>query len=310
MSKTTHDTSGSRHDPKNHNIMSETSNAIDSRIGSVTATSHVDQSLQHDSMPSMHSPQEEAQDMDSALRVHNHDLGDGGRDSADNDVLPMDGLEVLAPTRGFPELHPRRSDRVFDLAVFDSHGWQIPLEIGERRSLFPMATAEHLAKHAIFICPIPGCRQFYKSETILDVYNHLDDDEHGIELYTHKDMARCPANCGYSAINAHHLSMFYMPKCPSINVDELNPDHLFDCTHCDTIAPPLTTFAYHWDMIHAVAELHSSTIACEICSKGFEDSALLLPVHCGHFGTQSDCLSSEHFRILDQIDLLWEPPSI
>jgi hypothetical protein len=54
---------------------------------------------------------------------------------------------------------------------------------------------------------------------MLDVYEHHDDDEHGLELYTNKDMARCPANCGYSAINAYDLSMYHMPKCPSINTD-------------------------------------------------------------------------------------------
>lgn len=92
--------------------------------------------------------------------------------------------------------------------------------------------------------------------------------------------------------------------------DELDPAYFFDCTRCDAIALPLLAFADHWDHAHAVAELHSSTIACEICGKGFGDGALLLAVHCGHFEVQHDCMSSKHFRILDQIDMLWEPPGI
>lgn len=240
----------------------------------------------------------------------NQDFIDVSGDTAENDALPMDGLQVLAPARRHPELHPQRTDGLFDLAVFNSHGQYTTIEIGERRSLFPMAMAGHLAKHAVFVCPLPACQTFCKSDTILDVYEHLDDDEHGLELYTKNDMARCPANYGYTAINAHDLSMYHMPKCPSINTDQLDLAYLFDCTHCDATALPLLAFADHWDHAHAVAELHSSTIACEICGKGFGDSALLLAIHCGHFGVQHDCMSSKHFRILDQIDMLWEPPGI
>ncbi|KAH0367095.1 hypothetical protein KCU65_g4867, partial [Aureobasidium melanogenum] len=296
--------------------ISETGNAVDSidNAEDVTAASNLDPRLaQPRSVPQSrqvlggitphgatqdpqharpHQGARAVQERGHAVDNNQNFIHDGG-DATDDDALPMDGLGVLAPARRHPELHLQPTDGLFDMA----YGQQIPVE--QRRSLSPMTTAGHLAKHAIFVCPLPACHRFHKSDTILDVYNHLNDDEHGTELYMHEDMARCPANCGYSAISTHHLWMYHMPKRPSLYTNELDPAYLFDCTHCNVTALPLLAFVTHWDHTHAVAELHSSTIACEICNKGFGDSALPLAVHSDHFGTQPDCLASKHFRILD-----------
>ncbi|KAH0016264.1 hypothetical protein KCU78_g7922, partial [Aureobasidium melanogenum] len=176
------------------------------------------------------------------------DTAEGDNMELAHRALPMDELHVETPARRLPPTHPFESDGLFHSIVLDSAGKITQWKIHNKRSLFPTVLASRLTKGpSVFKCPLPGCKVFTVGIDIGTVYKHLDDDKHGIAFGKQNNMVLCPTNCGYDAISDHHLTMYHMPKCPSIKAAELQPDHRFKCSHCDAVDMLLLDFATHWD---------------------------------------------------------------
>lgn len=239
------------------------------------------------------------------------DTAEGDNMELAHRALPMDGLHVETPARKLPPTHPFESDGLFYSIVLDSAGEITRWKIHNKRSLFPTVLTSRLTKvPSVFKCPLPGCKVFTVGIDIRTVYKHLDDDKHGIAFGKQNNMVLCPTNCGYGAISDHHLTMYHMPKCPSIKAAEIQPDHRFKCSHCDAADMLLLDFATHWDLSHANHDWALSDVSCDHGQKRFAGSTILFAVHYGHFRGQSDATRSEHFRLLDQHNMLWEAMDI